>query len=290
MTSQKLILGTVQLGLPYGINNSQGMPDATEAFRILDTASEGSIQYLDTAAAYGTSEEVIGAYHQTSGKKTFSIITKFHCGGEQSTADKVHAAIAKLRVKHIDVMMFHSFRDYKENPKVLLDLVAQKEAGLIGKIGVSVYTNDEMEELLGEPHIEVVQSPFNMLDNTQQREESFKSLQAAGKLVHTRSAFLQGLFFKDLNTLPERLQPLREDLFKLHQLQNEYQIPMHQMALGYALAQPSIDGVLIGVDTATQLESNLGSAGKELSPELLKTISTISVENVNLLNPSNWNS
>lgn len=276
--------------MPYGINNSQGMPDVQESFSILDTAADGNIDFLDTAAAYGTSEEVIGEYHETQSKKTFSIITKFHCGGEQSTANKVQAAIARLKVNHIDVMMFHSFNDYKENPKVLLELVAQKEAGHIGKIGVSVYTNSEMEELLKEPHIEVVQSPFNMLDNTKQRETSFKNLKEAGKVVHTRSAFLQGLFFKNLDSLPDKLQPLRDDLLRLHQLQDEYHIPMHQMALGYALAQPSIDGVLIGVDTAIQLKSNLDSAGKSLSPALLKAINTISVENTSLLNPSNWHS
>ena len=56
----ELSLGTVQLGVSYGINNQSGKPDRTQAFGILDTALTNGISALDTAAAYGDSEQVIG--------------------------------------------------------------------------------------------------------------------------------------------------------------------------------------------------------------------------------------
>ena len=51
----ELSLGTVQLGVSYGINNQSGKPDRTQAFGILDTALTNGISALDTAAAYGDS-------------------------------------------------------------------------------------------------------------------------------------------------------------------------------------------------------------------------------------------
>ena len=61
----ELSLGTVQLGVSYGINNQSGKPDRTQAFGILDTALTNGISALDTAAAYGDSEQVIGQWLQT---------------------------------------------------------------------------------------------------------------------------------------------------------------------------------------------------------------------------------
>ena len=56
-----LSLGTVQLGLNYGIHNDSGKPSLETSFRILNAAMEAGINTLDTAAGYGNSEEVIGA-------------------------------------------------------------------------------------------------------------------------------------------------------------------------------------------------------------------------------------
>ena len=55
----KLVLGMVQLGLNYGINNRRGKPSKGESFSILDRAFEGGIRIFDTAAAYGNAEEIL---------------------------------------------------------------------------------------------------------------------------------------------------------------------------------------------------------------------------------------
>ena len=53
-------LGTVQMGLAYGVANTTGQPALAEVNAILTNASELGIDLLDTASAYGNSEEVIG--------------------------------------------------------------------------------------------------------------------------------------------------------------------------------------------------------------------------------------
>ena len=74
--ANKLILGTVQFGLNYGINNSKGKPSQEEVKKVLDFASDKGINNLDTAESYGDSYEVIGNYHKSSRSK-FKIHTKF---------------------------------------------------------------------------------------------------------------------------------------------------------------------------------------------------------------------
>ena len=58
----KLGLGTVQLGLAYGVSNSGGQVSPQEALRLLTAASDAGIGAIDTAQAYGTSESVIGQW------------------------------------------------------------------------------------------------------------------------------------------------------------------------------------------------------------------------------------
>ena len=70
-------LGTVQLGMNYGINNANGKPDQATAFKILDAAMDSGMNALDTAAGYGDSEIVIGQWlkQRTSGTMPF-VMTK----------------------------------------------------------------------------------------------------------------------------------------------------------------------------------------------------------------------
>ena len=68
MKKNKLILGTVQFGLDYGINNKSGIPSSNIIKQILDYAMSNGIEILDTAEAYGISQQRIGQYHQLSKK------------------------------------------------------------------------------------------------------------------------------------------------------------------------------------------------------------------------------
>ena len=72
----KITLGTVQLGINYGINNADGKPTEEMAGKVLSTAINGGITSFDTSSAYGTSEKVLGNFFKTQTKKP-TIITKF---------------------------------------------------------------------------------------------------------------------------------------------------------------------------------------------------------------------
>ncbi len=56
----RLGLGTAQFGLDYGISNTGGQVGLEEAVRIAETASANGLKTIDTAHAYGSSEQVLG--------------------------------------------------------------------------------------------------------------------------------------------------------------------------------------------------------------------------------------
>jgi len=289
--TNKLVLGTVQFGLNYGINNTIGKPNKETVAAILDLAYKNNIHLLDTAEAYGDSQEVIGNYHNASPNK-FQVITKYSAAQKslpENITNRVKADIRTLKVNSLYCYMFHSFADYKKHfNDFKKELLALKKEGIIERIGVSIYTNGELEELLTHEDIDVVQLPFNLLDNVNQRGNIIAKAKQKGIEIHTRSAFLQGLFFKNTNELPVNLLPLKENLEEINAISNECKFSINDLALSYVLYQNQIDRVLIGVETVEQMQKNILSSEKKLSPEVAKKIDSISVNNVNLLNPSTW--
>lgn len=285
--TNKIILGTVQFGIPYGVNNSQGMPGRQQALDMLAFAADNGVSMLDTAEAYGEAEAVIAEYHRQAGDR-FSIISKFK--GQAQLEAYTRSKIALLGVDQLYSYMFHSFKEYAENPALMDELKSLKTKGLIQKTGISVYDNNELEAVTGDADIELVQLPFNLLDNHSQRGALLEKAKEAGKEIHVRSVFLQGLFFKDTGAFPTKLAPLAPYVRKLQQLAAVHEVPVGQLALNYALAQPYIDKVLIGVDSVEQLRENLHAIWPATPAyrHLFEQVNSIAVEETALLNPVNW--
>lgn len=287
--SSKLILGTVQFGLKYGINNTIGKPKKDEVLNLLKVAYNSGIRVLDTAEAYGNAHQLIGDYHNKQNNFKFKIITKFpHHIKHNLIKSKVIDYLDIMYVKTLDVIMFHSFDSFKSNYNALKTLNELKSDGLINNIGVSVYTNTQLESLLNEDLITVVQLPFNLLDNFSIRGDLIYKLKRKGKIIHTRSAFLQGLFFKKINDNLSIVQALKNHLKTLNQITKKEACSMEELALSYCIKQKNIDNIIIGVDSRSQLSANIKAAAYEINEETLKCINNISVENLSLLNPSLW--
>lgn len=286
----KLILGTVQFGLDYGINNAEGKPKTAEVHKIFEFAQKAGIQVLDTADAYGNAVDLIGNYHLNS-LELFNVITKFKTSANSDTLNLealVNQSLERLNIPQIFAYLYHSFDDYKKYYWTFQKLIDLKKEGKIKYIGVSIYTNEQFETTLNDENVDIIQLPYNLLDNDNQRGALIKKAKQNGKIIHVRSVFLQGLFFKDLNKLPEKLLPLKDDLEKIKTIANDYKISLADLALNYAVNNPLIDGVLVGVDNIQQLQTNLTALETTLNDEVIKEINQIFVKNNALLNPSNW--
>lgn len=285
----KIILGTVQMGLDYGINNNFGKISLEESHQILLRAYLSGITTLDTAEAYGNSHKVIGDFHRFHPNRKFQIVTKVpHNIEVNSIEDKVKVYLEDLEVDCLDVLMFHSFDSFINSPKAIEILIGLKLKGYINNIGVSVYTNSQMEYLLGKDDITVVQLPFNLLDNYSVRGDLLEELKLKGKIIHSRSAFLQGLFFKKSSDENKIVQKLQSELETLNKLIIQSNCTMEELALSYCLFQKNIDNVIIGVDSLDHLNSNIKASSYNIDDNTIKKINSIKIKDVDLLNPSLW--
>jgi|TARA_Y100000385_G_C13013359_1_gene602718 aryl-alcohol dehydrogenase-like predicted oxidoreductase len=286
---RKLILGTVQFGIDYGVNNSIGKLEENQVLELFKIAHNQGVRILDTAEVYGNAHEIIGNFHKKNDDSRFKIITKFpHSVKYNSINNKVLQYLEQLAVSSIEVLMFHSFESFKTNYKALDSLKELKSKGSIKNIGVSVYTNEHLKQLLNEDLITVIQFPFNMLDNFNVRGDLLDQLKQKGKSIHTRSAFLQGLFFKNTNDKSPIVQNLKTELKILNQIIIDSNCSMEELALSYCLHQENIDNVIIGVDSILQLNANIKASSYNISQDDIKVINNIQVKDLDLLNPSLW--
>jgi len=289
MLNKKLILGTVQMGLAYGINNTSGKITLDDSLAILEYAYDNGIEILDTAEAYGNAHQVIGLFHKKYPTKNFEIITKLPNQLDGNIVEKVDNYLKELKVKQLHALLFHSFSSYKSSSNKFDDLRKLKFDQKIKNIGVSVYTNEEVEEVILNEDIDIIQLPFNLFDNINLRGEVMEKVKSSGKTIHTRSALLQGLFFKNTNDQNKIVQNLKNELLLLSNITKKHNITISQLALSYCLQQNTIDNVLIGVDSINQLKDNIESVNYKIKPEVLNEINLIKVKNTDLLNPSLWN-
>jgi aryl-alcohol dehydrogenase-like predicted oxidoreductase len=245
----KIGLGTVQFGMPYGISNKQGQTAAEEVGRILKLASTEGIAMLDTASGYGSAEEILGINPLTG----FRIVSKFLPPAHGETLPALlQRSLKKLQLTSLYGYLSHRPMDVFERPWQWDELKKLKEEGLITKTGFSLNAPDELERLLEKGFFpDLIQVPFNYFDQRFEKQMIF--LKERGCEIHTRSTFLQGLFFTD----PRQLSPFFETVKPLiTELQNSV-AQLSGVLLRFVLEKPFVDHVIIGVENCAQLVANL---------------------------------
>lgn len=260
-----LSLGTVQLGLNYGVNNADGKPSQEEANKILDCALANGINTLDTAGAYGDSEAVIGNWRKTvePTKRPF-IVTKA-AGLDHSSLDAlrnnlyrcVEESKKQLGVDRLDVLMLHHFDDYicdKDN--VIRVMQELKESGEVRFIGASAYSHHDYAELAS-AGFDATQIPLNIFDWDQIENGGLKKLRESGMMIFVRSVYLQGLVFQDPDHLAPHMEFAKETLVKFRKLCYKYNITPASLALSYALSLPGVTSLVLGSEKAVQVEQNV---------------------------------
>jgi aryl-alcohol dehydrogenase-like predicted oxidoreductase len=258
--TKKIALGTVQFGLDYGISNSNGRTSDEEVIAILDLASQNGIKLLDTAQAYGISEELLGLYNN----KRFDIVTKISPTDKYSVTPLINKSLERLNTQTLYGLLFHDAVSVLNHPTVFKELKVAQNKGIVQKVGFSVYSPEELENLInhiGKP--DIIQIPFSHLD---QRFEALAStLHSQGVEIHSRSTFLQGLFFMKPDELDIFFNPIKPYLAELHKRFTTF-AQLISFLLNYVVSKPFIDKVIIGVNSAKQLETNLEALSAHYPP------------------------
>ncbi|MDH3892465.1 MAG: aldo/keto reductase [candidate division Zixibacteria bacterium] len=261
-TLTALGLGTVQFGCDYGITNPSGQVSFQEVERILGRAATLGIKVLDTAALYGLSEETLGSI--LGPEHPFRIVTKTSKVASDIVSDSDAAELARtfdrsltrLNQASIYGLLLHDANDLlKPGGARLLDaLHGLKRDGRVTKIGVSVYTPKQIDNVLALFTPDLIQLPLNVLDQRLISGGHLKRLRRGGVEIHARSVFLQGLLLMKPQAVDSYFEPMRIRLESFHNDMTAMDTTPLQGALQFALSRVEVDTVLVGVCSRSELE------------------------------------
>ncbi|HEY9857805.1 MAG TPA: aldo/keto reductase [Stenomitos sp.] len=288
----RLGLGTVQFGLDYGITNEGGRVPPAQVSRILEAAHAGGIRVLDTAAAYGLSESVLG--ETLAPEHGFSVVTKTQPLGVTEVSphdvmrvrDTFHRSLERLHQDSVYGLLVHHAQDVlaKGGDRLVEELLALKQAGLVQKIGVSVYNGTQLDRLADMP-LDLVQLPLNVLDQRLRESGHLDTLKRRNVEIHVRSAFLQGLLLMDEAPVSAHFQSVRPHLQTYRDALARHGLTPAQGALGFLRQLPEVDEVIVGVTSEAQLLELLAAATAPL-PEL--AYESFAWTDEAILDPSRW--
>ena len=268
--SKRITLGTVQLGMNYGISNKEGKPSISKAYEILDAAVKGGVVSFDTAAGYGDSEVILGNYFTSNKAETKypKIITKISLPQnivysnsidiKKTMISLVEKSLLRLKNNSIYCIMLHNasnLHNYQEKIVEAMNFVKSKK--LVEKIGVSIYTQDDVEEFLKYDSLDSIQVPINLMDLRLVKSGAIELLKKKSIKIYARSLFLQGLFFMNPKTLPAKLEPAKKYINKLNEISYKSGLSIAEIAFGYIWNMNQIDNLVIGADNAEQVKDNL---------------------------------
>lgn len=287
-------LGTAQFGMKYGVTNSKGQVPFEEVGRILAMAAESGIQVLDTAPAYGSSEDVLGRALPKG--HNFRIVTKTPhfrdaaISGRQAgrlVEESLDQSLARLRQSSIYGLLVHRPENLGDPfADALFETMQQlKLSGRVQKIGVSVYDAGQIDAILNKYAIDLIQIPLNVFDQRLLRSGHLKKLKQRGIEIHVRSVFLQGLLLITPEQLPGYFSPMKGQLTQYHAAIRSCGLSPLQAALAFVQNQKEVDAVLCGVTSTAQMAEIV----EGMTAEAAGTVFTdFAMDDDAMLNPQQW--
>jgi len=291
----RLVLGTAQLGMPYGIANRTGQPDRRAAREIVKTAWNNGICEFDTAQAYGKSEQILGQTIQDLGiTDQAKITTKPHPDMNHLDQSLMMQALEQS-LYHLHVNKLHCIMLHREE---MLDLWQEGlyeslqsivHRGMADHIGVSVYTPQRALQAIRTEGIQIVQLPTNILDRRFEKAGVFESAEEQDKEIYIRSVFLQGLLLMDTEELPPNMIAAKPILDEVRAISFKKNVNIRRLALGYIKTTQPKAKLIIGAEQASQLKEVISDADMELPLGALQEIlNKFDDVDEKIINPTLW--
>ncbi|WP_316863008.1 aldo/keto reductase [uncultured Cohaesibacter sp.] len=267
MTAKELVLGTANLGMAYGTAIKRHEPDHAFSQLILGKAMEAGITRLDSAAAYGNSEDRIGdfiaalndgsllcastktpPYSEAMGQAIDALVTK-----------DIETSCQKLRLRRLPQVLLHRWCNYAQDDGLIWACLQKlKAAGKIGVLGASVQSPAEMQEALKTADVEAIQLACNLLDWRYDEAPYRHALIQSNKRIEVRSVFLQGLLTLDERVVfPTTPDPYDEGQVRAFLKQAADRLAggdLIELCLRFARGLEWADAIVVGADSPAQIE------------------------------------
>jgi len=249
MLRDRIVLGTVQFGLPYGARRSVPAMSEADAFRILDAAWAMGVRAFDTAEAYGSSAARLQHWSKTRGRLGLAeVVTKCAVGppaaGLSEVEKAARAALARFEGARSLVLLSHGVLSANLWPAMLA-----AAAGTGASVGQSVYGPEEVASACALPGIGRIQAPGNVLDR--------RSLEARGATavpLDIRSVYLQGVLLESPESAERRAPGVSGVAASLQAAAAEVGVELAPLLLASVLQLIEADDrVIVGVDHENQL-------------------------------------
>ncbi len=259
-SAARIALGTAQFGLDYGVTNRAGQVSGHVAAAVLERARALGIEWLDTAAAYGSAESVLGRLAGSgSGFRICTKVVSAADGADLAAAAQRQFAgsLARLGRERVDVLMIHDARLLlgAEGPALHRWLQEQKARGRALAIGASVYDGAQARALAERFSLDCVQLPLSVLDQRSLRDGTLPQLKARGVRVQARSVLLQGLLLADPQRLPPAFVAARVPLARVYAAAAASGVSSLALALGFVASVAEVDQIVLGVESPAQLDA-----------------------------------
>ncbi len=270
------VVGTVQLGVPYGIANVLGKPAYADARSLIDCALAGGVIAFDTAQAYGDSETVLGeVLGEMSVADDVLLMTKAHMGVFATEAESLEAlegSLGRLKVRRVFALLDHGFSPLPSaQDRVQKTFRFLKAEGLVACTGVSVYSGREALSALALSEVDIVQMPLNVFDRQAVVEGVIDRARSLDKLLIFRSVYLQGLLTMSACQLSGQMSFASDAVAAWQQLCA--QAGLSQSFAALQIARRLADGfpLVIGAESAAQVKDNIACMHQAL-PDLDRLI------------------
>lgn len=292
---KRLVLGTVQLGMPYGIANVNGQPGQEKAAAIVSKAWKSGICEFDTAQGYGNSESVLGkAFKKLKISNKALVISKFdpklNHTDKLSLQCALNSSLDKLGLSSLYGIMLHREEQlslWNSGLSAILNGFAQE--GKVKHLGVSVYSPGKAIEALNTDGVDFVQLPTNILDRRFENAGVFELADRKNKTIYIRSAFLQGLILMPYDRLPAKMAYAEPVIRKLDGLADKLCMSKQEIALGYLKLKMPRAKIVFGADIDLHVTTNVEAwkinPATSLISEVEKYFSNIDEK---ILNPTLW--
>ena len=191
---------------------------------------------------------------------------------------QVEASLSRLKCTSLDALLLHRPQDLTEahGAELFAAISSLKIEKTIQRFGVSIYTPDELNGIIGTFDIDVVQAPLNVFDR--RILGVIDQLSALNIEVHVRSVFLQGVLIAKPEDRPQRFNQWSEHFAVFDEWVNSSGMSAMACCLGFALQQPGIAKLVIGTTSAkslTEIMTSIPNTPIEVPAQLQSSVETL---------------
>ena len=289
-------LGTVELGLDYGIPDGRHMqPSAADASTLLNHALNQGINLIETARTYGSAEYVIGnaiskrrSEYYLCSKVPVSALETHGPLLEKYIYNSVRESLRALQTDYLDILLLHNATVFDLRNAQLMDALGKMlDLDLVHFIGVSVYDVETANLAIAQGICDIIEIPYNVLDR--KWESSTLSLARQYNIgVIARSVLLRGLLAKPTPDFPVEMSRLKYALMNVANLSDGTGTRVVNLAYQYVLRNASVSSALIGTAYIDELDMILKDTPNDaIRADILTSLQCISVPDA-LLDPRQW--